>query len=469
MKKRARILWAENNIGSYRTFEKTLSLFLESRGITATIANAVDGNEVYRLLPTQPWDLLVVDIDMPNFGGLELIKDLSSTYPGLRKVVVSDHTGDAPVAPQLRALLEKRMFLGAYSVEPREAWCNAILRAVSSRPPTILHLSDIHFGTFHALPDTLQLEELLFPFIENIKRTQRIDIVAVTGDLSSKAEEGEFKRAVVFLRELMRTVGVGMDRLLVIPGNHDIFRPAPEERRFGNYVEFVEELYRSADAPTAIYGEYRSLYDEARKIWKREPRSCKGSELYRIAVYDDLQLVVVGLNSVVTQNARLDYGEITPSQLNSVRLHLDGLVGAQSGYVRIALLHHHLLVVPSFLTEGFPERIVRNQSFVLHSLLGSGVRVVLHGHTHFGSGFRYRPYFVESKRAMGRSIDVFSAGTLSGRERDPAQSSFSMNLIVLEEDVSTGVLDHGTAIPYRLLETTGEWSRGDGVVFRISE
>lgn len=76
----------------------------------------------------------------------------------------------------------------------------------------IAHLSDLHFGTeWPELPDLL-LQDL---------EQQKPDIIAISGDLTQRAREREFRAARAFL-----------DRLTVpwilVPGNHDLaplFRP----------------------------------------------------------------------------------------------------------------------------------------------------------------------------------------------------------------------------------------------------
>jgi PleD family two-component response regulator len=46
---------------------------------TATVEGAPDGAEALRLLAAQPFDIAILDIDMPNLNGFELLENIRST------------------------------------------------------------------------------------------------------------------------------------------------------------------------------------------------------------------------------------------------------------------------------------------------------------------------------------------------------------------------------------------------------
>ena len=60
---------------------------LEAAGLDFEVSEAVSGFEALRLLPRQSFDLLILDINMPNIHGLELISMLRR----------SEHYKDTPV------------------------------------------------------------------------------------------------------------------------------------------------------------------------------------------------------------------------------------------------------------------------------------------------------------------------------------------------------------------------------------
>lgn len=56
----------------------------------------------------------------------------------------------------------------------------------------------------------------------SVLRGVRIGLVLVTGDLTVRAEDGEFAEAFRFIHALLGMLQLSTDHLIVIPGNHDI-------------------------------------------------------------------------------------------------------------------------------------------------------------------------------------------------------------------------------------------------------
>ena len=69
---------------------------LESAGLDFEVAEAVSGFEALRLLPRQSFDLLILDINMPNIHGLELISMLrrSDQYKDTPVLVISSEASE---------------------------------------------------------------------------------------------------------------------------------------------------------------------------------------------------------------------------------------------------------------------------------------------------------------------------------------------------------------------------------------
>ncbi len=62
---------------------------LELRGIEAV--GAISGQEALHLIGRQPFDVVLLDVRMPGLGGLEVIKRIKQTHPGLEVVLLSGH------------------------------------------------------------------------------------------------------------------------------------------------------------------------------------------------------------------------------------------------------------------------------------------------------------------------------------------------------------------------------------------
>src|SRR5689334_23704622 len=74
---------------------------------------------------------------------------------------------------------------------------------------SLFHCSDLHFG-HPAVPEQYEAMEALI-------QDQRLDVVAISGDLSQRARSGEFQRARAFIRHAER-----VSKVICIPGNHDV-------------------------------------------------------------------------------------------------------------------------------------------------------------------------------------------------------------------------------------------------------
>lgn len=52
---------------------------------------AVTGQEVLEQVQREPWDLVVLDLNMPGKGGFEVLKDLRRDFPRVRVLIISLH------------------------------------------------------------------------------------------------------------------------------------------------------------------------------------------------------------------------------------------------------------------------------------------------------------------------------------------------------------------------------------------
>jgi 3',5'-cyclic AMP phosphodiesterase CpdA len=73
--------------------------------------------------------------------------------------------------------------------------------------PTLLHLSDVHFGPKHQSDAAEAVRELA--------RRERPDLVVLSGDLTQRAKPAQFRAARAFVESLPAPVAV-------VPGNHDV-------------------------------------------------------------------------------------------------------------------------------------------------------------------------------------------------------------------------------------------------------
>lgn len=88
---------------------------------------------------------------------------------------------------------------------------------------TILHLSDLHIDGQAAYPEILK--NLLVHIKEEIAPTrEKTLVVAVTGDIIDKGNKAAIDNAKKFFEDLKKTLGNKVAGIVLVPGNHDIFR-----------------------------------------------------------------------------------------------------------------------------------------------------------------------------------------------------------------------------------------------------
>jgi 3',5'-cyclic AMP phosphodiesterase CpdA len=172
------------------------------------------------------------------------------------------------------------------------------------------------------------------------------------------------------------------------------------------------------------------------------------------------------MNSVVVRKDDWDFGEITGSQLLKVEAELNGLRHPRASFFRMAVFHHHLFEVPTIYQANSADRIVSNQGLILRHFIRNKIRLVLHGHSHYGAGYKYQPYFFEETRHEAEPIFVFSTGTLSGDHKATAQYSYQCNILRLLREES--VVSRGVVIPLRLVDDSLEWRALPGIELDLS-
>ena len=63
--------------------------FLEADGSITEVGEAASGNETLDQLRRQDWDLLIMDIRMPDRSGLDILSQVITRYPNVRVLIMS--------------------------------------------------------------------------------------------------------------------------------------------------------------------------------------------------------------------------------------------------------------------------------------------------------------------------------------------------------------------------------------------
>jgi predicted MPP superfamily phosphohydrolase len=262
----------------------------------------------------------------------------------------------------------------------------------------ILHISDLHMRSMdgpqsrRAGLEAAQRWRVLGPkWEENLNELcdeRPFDIVAFTGDLGDRGHISDYPRAIEYLRAWCERLDVPLDRLFLVPGNHDIDRSIAEEAWKG--LRAAAQA-RPLDVSSWMAGGATSLaLDE-----KFRDDILRRQAAFRSAIANDL-----GLRQLLPSNSphgRLGY---------KASIHLDGLsepvhiIGLDSAWLsgddndsgnllltthqidqlchckegrilpglRLALMHHPI--------DELKDRIASRRS------LADSVDLLLHGHQH---------------------------------------------------------------------------------------
>ena len=83
-------------------------------GLGYEVRAVTGGRDAYAALRADPADLVLLDVYMPEEDGIEVIRRLSTEFPGIRVVLI---TGGGALAPELTLTLARR--LGALATLPK--------------------------------------------------------------------------------------------------------------------------------------------------------------------------------------------------------------------------------------------------------------------------------------------------------------------------------------------------------------
>ena len=286
----------------------------------------------------------------------------------------------------------------------------------------ILHLSDLHIesGSQAAVYRT-QLETDLTKELG----VRRLDYLVLSGDIASHANEDEYRAAFELVDGLVKRFGLDPDRVLVVPGNHDVNWTKSEQA-----YQFVFLRHLPAVLPMEKYipaGDIGGLMRDDRRY--RDRFGVFSSHFYR-RVYpgrdypdDDAKQIeaverpgdhtlFLGLNSC--WNIDHYFRERASIHMPAVSFALNRLQeGDYDGWLKIAVRHHPV--------SGMNEEFM--QLLAVH-----GFQVCLHGHIHEAiNGFHYYD--------EGRSIRVVGAGTFGAPTRERvAGIPLHCNLLVYDRE-----------------------------------
>lgn len=264
----------------------------------------------------------------------------------------------------------------------------------------VLHVSDVHFG-WPAVPEQADA-------VEALAHSEQFDVIAISGDLSQRARAGEFQRAAVFIRDLLRPSQPGgrVPAFIVVPGNHDVawwfapFGVGQRDRMYEKYRRYITpDLEPELHVPGVTFVGLNTAagVDWHALTWNPRDVSVKG-----------------GLRRGQLAHAAAAFARAPAADVRVVVMHHNPMRGELSG-------RHGLL---------------RSQK-VLNAFGVTGVDLVLCGHDH-----QEAIHFVEH---TPKGLVVSTAGTISSRSRGGRPSALNVVTITPESiEVATRIWTPGS-------------------------
>jgi 3',5'-cyclic AMP phosphodiesterase CpdA len=250
-------------------------------------------------------------------------------------------------------------------------------------PITILHISDPQFGKNHLfgthghLPSDKiadSLSERLLEDLQHLSKTAalRPDILLLTGDISEWGVPSEFKMAKAFLEQLCSSLHIDRQRVVLLPGNHDVNRAACEAyflqcraEETSPQMPYWPKLANYVALHNSFYADYPHLHYTEEKPWA-------------LFALDDLQVVIAAMNSDMAESHLEEnhYGWLGEKQLIWFSSQLEEY--KNRNWLRIAAVHHNVLRGATNDDENLRD------ADALRRRLFPNINVLFHGHTHNG-------------------------------------------------------------------------------------
>jgi len=288
----------------------------------------------------------------------------------------------------------------------------------------ILHLSDIHLGSnSEARKYRAQLETDLIKEL----RINQLEYLVISGDVANYSTPDEYKAAFELMNGLVKRFGLDADRVVVVPGNHDLNWDLSSEAY--TYIpkhklpDPLTEEYTSAGQVGALRRN-EELYKRRffnfsdhfyKKVYSSSGYPLDYAQQAIMHEHQDDRLVFLALNS--TWEIDHHYRDRANINMDALSCALDQLQGSKyDDWLKIAVWHH-----PVTGREGMNDEFL--QLLAVH-----GFQICMHGHVH------------EAKQGLythdpARGIHIIGAGTFGAPTREQVSGiPLQYNLLTLDPE-----------------------------------
>jgi 3',5'-cyclic AMP phosphodiesterase CpdA/adenine/guanine phosphoribosyltransferase-like PRPP-binding protein len=203
----------------------------------------------------------------------------------------------------------------------------------------------------------------------------------ITGDISDQGLEEEFDYALYFLNLLIKQLKISKDKVLLVPGDHDV-------NWFDCKTAFFKDKKKKKDF------EYLEKYNQFSAFYKK----FKGSDfednntITDVLEFKEEKIVFIGINSNYKIGFKSGYGYV---DIESFRKELDLIKNNYNEYSKIAVFHSN--IVPFFETKIFGQWDENNRNEVIDLLKEYQFKASFFGNEHTsGSKEENEFYYIEA-------------------------------------------------------------------------
>jgi 3',5'-cyclic AMP phosphodiesterase CpdA len=234
---------------------------------------------------------------------------------------------------------------------------------------TVLHVSDTQFGRYHRFDAADSLGSYLVRDVAGLADigVPPVDLVILSGDIAERGKRPEYEQARAFTDQIRQALGLGCERVVVVPGNHDV----SWDLSMAAFAEWRDE-HEDTDPPPPYAKKWRHYQDFVTSL--HGPAAFTEEQPYRLHRFEDLRVVVAAMNSTMLESHEEHYGWCGRDQL---RWFADQLAAAD-GMLRIGVLHHNARRRAQADNENLKDEDA------LTAILDGHLDLLLHGHTHEG-------------------------------------------------------------------------------------
>ncbi len=233
--------------------------------------------------------------------------------------------------------------------------------------------------------------------------------MVISGDVVNQCNPDGYDQAKTFLVRIGKKFNLGAEKVLVIPGNHDMSRDASKTAYAAKQSKGVVDETN-----------YKKRFSDFRKFFKKainEDYQTKYAQQIIWREYIDQKVLIVGLNSAW----ELDHNYTWRSGLHPDALNQTIEKAAKDEYgdwLKI-IVWHHPIKTKDAVDTGLNKSWIHDDGF-MDQLAVAGFSMILHGHTHESMVWPFSLNTTKKKYIL----HVVGAGTLDADEDELTPGSF---------------------------------------------